>query len=289
MFERPADNSGSARLLVSQVGLCNERECACRDVTLRSIGLELGKGSSSAELSVDGLRALFDSGRPMESRLQLDVGILEPDDYKGRIPLSEDWVEFLNSQLDGELLDVLHERWLRAKAWRSREPQEIHWPHDLDRMVGWFETHSDHRKDLFVREGDDRVLMAEELFCLKPSCSCDEATVDFMDCVDPKTNRWKSIGGVRVQIAGARVVRYEPERGEKKAIRVLWEAFSHRHRVEERLSKHRQVLRAAAQSRQGASDTPQKTRERAGRNDPCPCGSGQKYKRCCLGADQSSA
>jgi uncharacterized protein YecA (UPF0149 family) len=21
----------------------------------------------------------------------------------------------------------------------------------------------------------------------------------------------------------------------------------------------------------------------AGRNDPCPCGSGKKYKRCCLG------
>jgi hypothetical protein len=23
---------------------------------------------------------------------------------------------------------------------------------------------------------------------------------------------------------------------------------------------------------------------KAGRNDPCPCGSGKKYKRCCLGA-----
>ena len=25
-----------------------------------------------------------------------------------------------------------------------------------------------------------------------------------------------------------------------------------------------------------------------GRNDPCPCGSGQKYKRCCLEKDQQS-
>src|SRR5437667_7831284 len=25
---------------------------------------------------------------------------------------------------------------------------------------------------------------------------------------------------------------------------------------------------------------------RPGRNDPCPCGSGQKYKRCCLAKDQ---
>ncbi|MGA2148943.1 MAG: SEC-C metal-binding domain-containing protein [Bryobacteraceae bacterium] len=26
-----------------------------------------------------------------------------------------------------------------------------------------------------------------------------------------------------------------------------------------------------------------------GRNDPCPCGSGQKYKRCCLGKSQTAA
>ncbi len=27
---------------------------------------------------------------------------------------------------------------------------------------------------------------------------------------------------------------------------------------------------------------------RPGRNDPCPCGSGQKYKRCCLPKDQAA-
>ena len=26
-----------------------------------------------------------------------------------------------------------------------------------------------------------------------------------------------------------------------------------------------------------------------GRNDPCPCGSGQKYKRCCLARDETAA
>ena len=26
-----------------------------------------------------------------------------------------------------------------------------------------------------------------------------------------------------------------------------------------------------------------------GRNDPCPCGSGQKYKRCCLSRDEAAA
>jgi hypothetical protein len=27
----------------------------------------------------------------------------------------------------------------------------------------------------------------------------------------------------------------------------------------------------------------------AGRNDPCPCGSGKKFKRCCLDKDQAAA
>ena len=26
-----------------------------------------------------------------------------------------------------------------------------------------------------------------------------------------------------------------------------------------------------------------------GRNDPCPCGSGKKYKQCCLGKDEGKA
>jgi preprotein translocase subunit SecA len=25
---------------------------------------------------------------------------------------------------------------------------------------------------------------------------------------------------------------------------------------------------------------------KVGRNDPCPCGSGKKYKKCCLGKDE---
>jgi tetratricopeptide (TPR) repeat protein len=30
-------------------------------------------------------------------------------------------------------------------------------------------------------------------------------------------------------------------------------------------------------------------KSKSGRNDPCPCGSGQKYKRCCLPRDEAAA
>jgi uncharacterized protein YchJ len=35
-----------------------------------------------------------------------------------------------------------------------------------------------------------------------------------------------------------------------------------------------------------APPTPVRTEQKVGRNDPCPCGSGKKYKHCCLKKDQ---
>jgi preprotein translocase subunit SecA len=37
----------------------------------------------------------------------------------------------------------------------------------------------------------------------------------------------------------------------------------------------------------GSNVIDMKTRKKIGRNDPCPCGSGKKYKKCCLGKDES--
>jgi uncharacterized protein len=41
------------------------------------------------------------------------------------------------------------------------------------------------------------------------------------------------------------------------------------------------LLRKLARIRQAKRQTPLPRRSKLGRNDPCPCGSGNKYKRCC--------
>lgn len=46
-------------------------------------------------------------------------------------------------------------------------------------------------------------------------------------------------------------------------------------------------LRASVRSEQHLNPTV--TNDRPGRNDPCPCGSGKKYKHCCLNADRAAA
>jgi preprotein translocase subunit SecA len=34
-------------------------------------------------------------------------------------------------------------------------------------------------------------------------------------------------------------------------------------------------------SEEGTKSKPKKAEKKIGRNDPCPCGSGKKYKQCC--------
>ena len=47
------------------------------------------------------------------------------------------------------------------------------------------------------------------------------------------------------------------------------------------LAEHVEVVRAEWQRRWDARGSARSTK--IGRNDPCPCGSGKKYKKCCDG------
>jgi hypothetical protein len=49
------------------------------------------------------------------------------------------------------------------------------------------------------------------------------------------------------------------------------------------------VLPEAAPKRWVTGYTVRQKSPTAGRNDPCPCGSGKKYKKCCLGKDETTA
>lgn len=49
----------------------------------------------------------------------------------------------------------------------------------------------------------------------------------------------------------------------------------------EKIYKHFEPHRRMAVSKMRDSDTFRRNTPKVGRNDPCPCGSGRKYKRCC--------
>lgn len=278
VFERALGPSGPFRILISRVELCTEPKCACRDVTLRAIGLDLGADISSAGLTSDGLRSLFDSNQAMAARLDLDLGVIAPDDYEGRTPLSAEWISYVQSQIDGELLDLLQARWVQSKGRKSTASYEIEWPDpgDLGALIGWHETHQEDREDLF--EIDDRLFSAEEFYCLNPDCTCDEATVDFAEIFGRDDSEFA--GSVRVQIPTLKVIKWHSSPSEKQLVHQLWDVFQARHRTRERLAEHRLRMK---EIRPVSPVAPAPAlADRVGRNDLCPCGSGKKFKRCCL-------
>ena len=74
--------------------------------------------------------------------------------------------------------------------------------------------------------------------------------------------------------------------GEDQAAAGIWEGGTARHAgrasgAEEGESIRRQQQAAIAGTERAERPEPIKTARRVGRNDPCPCGSGKKFKKCC--------
>jgi hypothetical protein len=273
VFERP-DPAGPSRLLISRIESCTAPKCACRDVGLRAVTLDVGDDFSPDALS-ETLRARLESPDAMNARLAIDLGTVEPDDYEGRVPLSADWATYAQSQVDGELLDLLHAQWLRAKG-MAPAPKTDWEPRDPADLVGWNEAHPADRRDLYL--DDDKLFVAQELYCVNPTCTCNEAMVAF----SPTTRGSPDVGALRVRIPTLEIVERDVHSKRATLLDRLWNAFSARHRhLSERLAeRNKQMLDLASTHAQ-----PRRPATRAagavGRNQPCPCGSGKKYKRCC--------
>ena len=50
--------------------------------------------------------------------------------------------------------------------------------------------------------------------------------------------------------------------------------------LEPQLEAHRRAQEAAQKQQEPAAARPQRGTMKVGRNDPCPCGSGKKFKNC---------
>ncbi len=169
-------------------------------------------------------------------------------------------------------------------------------------MVGYVEVFPLARR--FPFETESECWIADDQYCVNPDCACKEVWLTFIRVPD-ETSRIAEIS--RDDPAG----RYHYERGEieegntpaaglqefAELCRTLKQAHPE---LNQELKKRHLQLRAfmkKALEREGweesveddiepdsavaASPAALKAPARVGRNDPCPCGSGKKYKKCC--------
>ncbi|WP_328988031.1 SEC-C metal-binding domain-containing protein [Thiorhodovibrio winogradskyi] len=133
---------------------------------------------------------------------------------------------------------------------------------------------------------DDRLFYLSDHYCVKADCSCTDALVDCMEIIGTRDTEDSIINGpavfldyrkktARIENAADADQHLLDEIIAALKAKSFTNFFSARHARLKAL--YRDYLRRNF-SRTGRNDAHQSV----GRNDPCPCGSGKKYKKCCL-------
>jgi len=136
---------------------------------------------------------------------------------------------------------------------------------------------------LYVKINDKSFIIYDQ-YCLQPKCTCTDVFLNLFPidikgtkgieyCIvnmDYKKKRWEMTeDSPRINVAGV-----------KSAIETqipdLYSQLGKRHKKLKAIYAHNR-----AKNYQAANDI-QAPMPKVGRNDPCPCGSGKKYKKCCM-------
>lgn len=146
----------------------------------------------------------------------------------------------------------------------------------------------------FEHEGVEYVV--EDLYCANPDCRCREAHLSFFRCTVVKEAEEKIVAdecfAARVSLDGTRKVAetYDCSRQSAEAILAVWwgQYGDDLGTLEWRYEKVKEIGRRSAPRGREAGlrhdllpEEPAPVETRVGRNDPCPCGSGKKFKKCC--------
>lgn len=178
-------------------------------------------------------------------------------------------------RVDGDLLDSIGRLWYRGKGLADPEDQPMvrvnGW---IGEMLAWNDVCTGVRQDYYVI--GDNLYEADEMYCPVPDCDCGEVAVKF-ETVLPQEGI--SPGLVMIQQSGA--FELKPENAGEDRLAQLWAAFQQRHpNYLARFARRYPIMKEIG-ARIVTTQTVVRTTPKVGRNDPCPCGSGKKHKKCC--------
>jgi hypothetical protein len=142
-----------------------------------------------------------------------------------------------------------------------------------------------------------------EAYCPDPSCECRRVMINVVDVDHLEDGYLASIsfGFDRdTEMAGPFLDPLNPQSPLADMLLGHVSAVLSDHAYVDRLERHYYLVKAAASPSHPAHEKlsawlaegqqvgPLRPRPQIGRNDPCPCGSGKKYKSCCLRKERGS-
>jgi hypothetical protein len=184
-------------------------------------------------------------------------------------------------RIDGDVLDGIGRLWYRGKGRPDPEEQILLAKEVVPRgwergaLIMWNDLCTGLRQDIYVL--GRHHYEAVELYCPVPDCDCGEVVVDF-EALLPRGA--PSPGNIVMHSSGA--ARIEPHKQGRHRLEQLWAAFQKRHpNFVARFARRDAVLKNIGKRFVTAERAGAASNVKIGRNDPCPCGSGRKYKKCC--------
>ncbi len=278
LWDATVDASGPRTGLSLHVDFCTTPDCRWAHVALAEV-----------EETDDPTNRLRPREPMCDVSIHVDSGEIRVERAPGEEAPETELVDRLTARLeygDGTLVRVLQKRWRHAKKatqsdWRVRDWTS--WEPGL--MVPWQNVYPDDPNLLFVSNGE--TYWADDMYCITAGCSCRDTVIAFFrtqDCAE------EPLCDVTVDLRRWTISNAEDRGAPTDLQKRLWADLQRDapYAREEMNRRHAELLRIAPEIRalSGTAPTPvRRSGPRPGRNDPCPCGSGRKYKKCCLGKE----
>ena len=267
---------------------CDNPNCQCRDIFIKAIDIDekvppFNKIVIQRDLFLSEVHGeLLDGVPTLQVKVDIDTGKLVAEENQ-TIGVSE---AELIKRIDHEvkkrnLLAIFQNRWRVTKDENLEAYKEKDWSWwEPGRMVSWREVFPNSFDCLITK--DEKIIFFDDQYCVAPDCNCKEVSLIFLEAEDRVVN---TLGILSVDIVKWKIENSEPEKLTHRELRVLLKEFKEKYPyIKNELFNRRQRIRKAMAEVLMPGPVLQSpfTQKKIGRNDPCPCGSGKKYKKCCL-------
>jgi len=201
------------------------------------------------------------------------------------------------------------EHWRRLRAWLADEKRQAMEDMDLNSLEPSFPSAVTIDGAMLAYEQvfpfaerlafsvDEQPWAADDQYCVQPSCDCIEAVF----CLFPLSgingpDNYEQHSPIREPVSETAAVRYDirkrswkveddPPVSRATARKLMTALEKERPDLSVVVAERRRQLRYLYRRRKGCHAAPISrpvlASPKIGRNQPCPCGSGRKYKRCC--------
>ncbi len=291
-ISEPDDTSQYQKGLLIDGSGCDNPECDCRDVHLKIIPVDenlppfIKINKNDSLLGIKEYENFISADQYISAVLNIDNGEIT---YNGKSPIQayeSDLLESMETRLikENNLLAVFKRRWRIAKKinWDSYKRKDWSW-WEPGSLVSWYEAFPDDW-DFLIRENGQHIYLDDQ-YCVTPGCKCKDAALSFYATTDKKKS--DLLGTLFINLKKISVDSVASTSIPVEKLKDIWSEFRYEYptlvkTLNTRQKKLRKALTEVLTEKKSKKPDIKAPLPKVGRNAPCPCGSGKKYKKCCL-------